>query len=152
MHSTSEVLRPYTYQTPLNAIALASNKSAIRVLTPTLIRVRVLNTPRSLAFTLALTSPEESPVVLVLRQLASSRSLASVGLASSVGAAFVGVVLMVDFEDGEGLGLVRAGVVAALGGLDGVAYFGGAAGGRGWVGALCVGGGGVEGCGCEAEG
>lgn len=65
------------------------------------------------------------------------------------------VVLVVGDEDGEGLLVVRARVVAAFGGLDGFGDFGGAAGfGRGAV-AFYVGGRGEEGgegCGEEEGG
>jgi hypothetical protein len=57
---------------------------------------------------------------------------------------------VVDFEDGESLRFVGAGVVAAFGGVDGFADFGGRAGGGERVGSFGVGGGGEEGCGCEA--
>lgn len=61
------------------------------------------------------------------------------------------VILVVCFEDCEGLRRRGAGVVATLGGLDGVAAGGGGAGWVGGVEAFAVGGGGEEGCGCEGE-
>ena len=62
------------------------------------------------------------------------------------------IVLMIDFEDGEGLCLGGSGVVTALGGLDGLTSFRGTAGGRFGVFAFGVGGGRRESRGCEAEG
>jgi hypothetical protein len=102
----------------LLAAARANDEFSIRVLAPALAGVRVLDATRTFATALALTAPEESPVVRVLGQFGRSRGGASVCLAGSVGSTVVAVVLVVDLEDGEGLGLVGASVVAALCRLD----------------------------------
>lgn len=59
---------------------------------------------------------------------------------------------MVGLENGESLGGRGAGVVAALGGLDGVAAGGRGTAGGGGKGAFAVGGCGLEGGGCEGQG
>lgn len=107
----------------------------------------VLDTARTLTAALTLIAPEESPVILVSSELRTVQST-RVGLASAVRRTLHVVVLVVGLEDGEGLRLRGARVVAALGRLDGVAALRSAAGWRGWVGAFGIGGGGVEGCGC----
>lgn len=112
----------------LLAAARACNEFSVRVLASTLASLRVLDTTSALATALTLTAPEESPVVLVLSQFRGSRGGTCVRFASSVGSAVVVIVLVVDLEDGEGLGFVGTSVVAALSSLDGLACLcGGAA-------------------------
>lgn len=105
----------------LLAAARAYNEFSIRVLAPALASLRVLDATRTFATALALTAPEESPVIRVLGQLRGSRCGAGVRFASSVGSTVILVVLVVDLEDSEGLSFVGASVVAALRGLDGFA-------------------------------
>jgi hypothetical protein len=50
----------------------------------------------------------------------------------------VGIVLVIHFEHGKSLGLGGSGVVTAFCGLDGLGGFGGATGGRFWVGVFGV--------------
>jgi hypothetical protein len=107
---------------PLYTIRLPSHKLAVRRFTAANARIWIHDTTRTLAVTLALIAPEESPVIRISSYLVGgSRRSAGVGFAGSVGCAVDGIVLVVCFEDGEGLGLVGACVVAAFGGLDGVA-------------------------------
>jgi hypothetical protein len=137
-----------------HTIRLPSHKLAVRTaLTPTNAGIWITNTTCTLAVTLAPIAPEESPVIRISSHfVGGSRRGASVGLAGPVGGAVDGIVLVVCFEDGEGLGLVGARVVAAFGGLDGVAGCrGGAARGR-WVEAFAVRGRGLERGGCEGQG
>ena len=122
----------------LLAAARACNEFSVRVLASTLASLRVLDTTSALATALTLTAPEESPVVLVLSQFRGSRGGTGVRFACSVGSTVVAVVLVIDLEDGESLGLVGASVVAALCCLDGFACLCGRAVWRGWVGSLCV--------------
>jgi len=105
----------------LLAAVRAYDKLSIRVLAPALACLRVLDATRTLATALALTAPEESPVVRVFGQFRGSRGGTGVCFAGSVGSTVVAVVLVVDLEDGEGLSLVGASVVAALCCLDGFA-------------------------------
>ena len=152
MYHWSVLVQPAIHTLSLLAAVRTHNELPSRVLAPALASLRVLDATRSLTTALALVAPEESPVIGVLSHFRRSRGSAGVRFACSVGRAVVLVVLVVDFEDGEGLGFVGAGVVAALGGLDGVAGLCDGAAWRGWVGAFGVRGGGGEGCGCEAEG
>lgn len=64
--------------------------------------------------------PEEGPAVLIRLHVRARGRLACVGAAGSVGRAEAGVVLVVRLEDGECLLSGDAGVVRALGGLDGL--------------------------------
>ena len=105
----------------LRAAIRACNEFSGRVLASTLASLRVLDTTSALATALTLTAPEESPVIRVLGQLGGGRSGTGVCFASSVRSTVVGVVLVVDLEDGEGLVLVSASVVTALCRLNGFA-------------------------------
>jgi len=133
-----------------NAIRLPHHKLPIHTtLTPTLPRPRIANTPNTLTLTLPSIPPKESPEIVISIHLPSSGRRASIRLARAVRRAVDVVVLVVCFEDGEGLGGGGAGVVAALGGLDGGAAGAGRAGRGFGVEAFAVGGGGEEGGGCE---
>jgi len=122
----------------LNAAVRACNEFTRRVLAPTLASLRVLDTSGTLAAALTLTAPEESPVVRVLCQFGGCRYGTGVCFASSVGGTVVTIVLVVNLEDGESLGLGGTSVVAALCGLDGVASLCCRAARRGRVGSFRV--------------
>lgn len=113
----------------LLAAVRACNEFSGRVLASALASLGVLDAASTLTTALALTAPEECPVVLVLSQFRRSRGGTSVRFACSVGGTVVAVVLVVNLEDGEGLSLVGTSVVAALCRLDGLADL---CGGAGW--------------------
>lgn len=112
----------------LCAAARSRDKLSIRVLTPANTSLRILDTSSTFTTALAIVVPEESPVVRVRAQLAIGRRSASVSLASAVRSTMVGVVLVINLEDGKGLSLRGSRVVTALGGLNGLAGLCGAAG------------------------
>ena len=109
----------------LLAAARAYNKFSIRVLAPALASLRVLDATRTLATALALTAPEESPVIRISSELVRSRSIAFVSFTSTVGSTVVGIILVIDLEDSKGLLARDTGVVGAFSGLDGVGGLGG---------------------------
>lgn len=102
--------------------ARPSNKGAIRILTPTLARLRILNAIGAISTIGTIIIPEESPAIAVdVGHLRTSGRRARVRDAGAVRRAVVVIVGVVGGEDGEGLGRACAGVVAALCGLDGCA-------------------------------
>lgn len=135
-----QICKPQTLHRKVrsSAAARSSDELSIRVLTPTLASVGILDTTRTLSTALTISIPEESPVIIIRSHVTIGGGSASVRLASAVGGAVVVVVLVVDFEDGKSLGRRGARVVAALGGLDCGGGFCGRAGGVGGVFAFCV--------------
>lgn len=103
----------------------AGNESTIRVLTTTLSGLGRLDTGSTISGTRSTITPVEDPVVRVLLQLTAGWGSAGIRTACAVGSAFDRVVLVVGLEDGECLGLGSAGVVGALGRLDGLRDLGG---------------------------
>jgi len=106
------------------------HKRPIAVLTPTLARLRVADTPRPHARTLPPSlDPEKRPTpVFVLHLCGRQGSIARVRRARTVRRPVCAVVGVVGGEDGEGLRGGGAGVVGTLGGLDLVGDFGCGAG------------------------
>lgn len=110
----------------LSAARAPRHKRPIAILTPARPIVRAANASRThtLVPSLALLPEKRPAVLLVLHLPRRLRRLARIGVAVAVRCAVRGVVLVVRLEDGEGLGGGGAGVVAALGGLDGRGDFG----------------------------
>jgi hypothetical protein len=100
----------------LRAAAAPSDEGPITILTSTLASVRIPDTACANTLVPSMVShPEKRPTVAVVLHFGRRvRSFAGVGFTGAVGRSMVTVVLMINGEDGESLGLGGSGVVTAF--------------------------------------